>query len=76
VTPGTVGCQTSLSMGFPRQEYGSGLSFPSPGDLSNPDMEPVSPARQADSLLLSYLGSSLSKMDNSKINKFTQALYR
>ena len=34
----------SLSMGFPRQEYWSGLSFPSPGDLSDPEIEPVSPA--------------------------------
>ena len=33
------------------QEYGSGLPFPSPGDLPNPGMEPVSPALQADSLL-------------------------
>ena len=33
-----------LSMGFPRQEYWSGLSFPPPGDLSDPGIEPVSPA--------------------------------
>ena len=37
-----------LSMGFSRQEYGSGLPFPSPGDLPNPGMKP---ALQADSLL-------------------------
>jgi len=35
-TPWTVACQVPLSMGFPRQEYWSGLSFPSPGDL--PDL--------------------------------------
>ena len=35
-TPWTVSCQSSLSMGFPRQEYWSGLSFPSPGDLADP----------------------------------------
>ena len=33
-------------MGFPRQEYWSGLQFPPPGDLSNPGIEPVSPALQ------------------------------
>ena len=38
-------------MGFSRQDYYSGLPFPSPGDLPNPGMEPVSPALQADSLL-------------------------
>jgi len=40
----TVACQALLSMGLPRQEYLSRLPFPSPGDLSNPGMEPVSPA--------------------------------
>ena len=48
--PWTVARQAPLSMGFPRQEYWSGLSFPSPGDLSNPGIEPRSPALQADSL--------------------------
>ena len=37
-------------MGFPRQEYQNGQPFPSPGDLPNPDIEPGSPALQADSL--------------------------
>ena len=36
-----------LSMGFSRQEYWSGLPFPSPGDLSNPEIEPRSPVLQA-----------------------------
>ena len=44
VTPWTVSCQAPLSMGFSRQEYWSGLLFPSPGDLSDPGMEPVSSA--------------------------------
>ena len=44
VTPWTVAPQAPLSMGFPRQEYWSGLPFPSPGDLPNPGTEPVSPA--------------------------------
>ena len=49
-TPWTVACQAPLSMGFSRQEYWSGLPFPSPGDLPNPGIEPGSPALQADSL--------------------------
>ena len=40
----TVDCQDPLSMVFPRQEYQSGLPFPSPGNLPNPGIKPVSPA--------------------------------
>ena len=50
VTPWTVAHQAPLSMGFSRQEYWSGLPFPSPGDLPNPGIKPGSPALQADSL--------------------------
>ena len=50
VTPWTVARQASLSMGFSRQEYWSGLPFPSLGDLPNPGIEPESPALQADFL--------------------------
>ena len=57
VTPWTVALQAPLSMGFPRQEYWSGLSFPSPGDLPYPGIEPVSPEWQVDSLPLSHLRS-------------------
>ena len=46
--------QTPLSMGFPRQEYWSGLPFPFPEDLPDPGIEPSSPALQVDSLLLSH----------------------
>ena len=46
----TVACQAPLSMGFSRQEYWSGLPFPSPEDLPDPGIEPWSPALQADSL--------------------------
>ena len=49
-TPWTVAHKGPLSMGFSRQEYWSGLSFPSPGDLPDPGIEPMSPALQADSL--------------------------
>ena len=51
VTPWTVAYQAPQSMGFSRQEYWSGLPFPSPGDLPNPGIEPRSPALQADALL-------------------------
>ena len=47
----TVAHRTPLSMGFSRQEYWSGLPFPSPEDLPNPETEPGSPVLQADSLL-------------------------
>ena len=42
LTPWTVACQAPLSMEFSRQECWSGLPFPSPGDLANPGIEPVS----------------------------------
>jgi len=48
VTPWTVAYQAPPSMGFSRQEYWSGLPFPSPGDLPDPGIEPTSPASQAD----------------------------
>ena len=44
VTPWTVACQVPLCMGFPKQEYWSGLPFLSPGDLPNPGIEPTSPS--------------------------------
>ena len=50
MTPWITACQALLSMGFPRQEYWSGLAFPSPGDLPDPWIEPRSSASQADSL--------------------------
>ena len=75
-TPWTVARQAPLSMGFSRQEYWSGLPFPSPGDLPNPGIEPGSPALWADSLPTElwgkppshviypqpYLSSAMSKM--------------
>ena len=50
VTPWTVAHQAPPSMGFSRQEYWSGLPFPSLGDLPNPGIKPRSPALQADAL--------------------------
>ena len=52
----TVACQASLFMGFSREENWSGLPFLLPEDLPDPGIKPVSPALQADSLLLSHWG--------------------
>ena len=49
-TPWIVAHQAPPSMGFSRQEYWSGLPFPSPEDLPNPGIEPGSPALQAETL--------------------------
>ena len=54
-TPWTVAHQASLSMGFSRQKYWSGLPRPPPGGLPNPGIEPGSPALQADSFLTELL---------------------
>ena len=56
-TPQTAAHQVPLSMEFSKQEYWSGLPFPSSGDLPNPGMEPRSPTLQADSLLSGPLSS-------------------
>ena len=50
VTPWTVAYQAPPSMEISRQEYWSGLPFPSPGDLPDPGIEPRSPTLQADAL--------------------------
>ena len=50
VTPWTIAHRAPLSMEFSRQEYWSGLPFPSPVDLPDPGIKPGSPALQADSL--------------------------
>ena len=49
-TPWTIACQAPVSKGFTRQEYWSGLPFPSPGDLPRLGIEPRSPTLQADAL--------------------------
>ena len=61
-TPQIVAHQVSLSVEFPRQEYWSGLPFPSPDDLPNPGIEPWSPALQADSLSFMLQGSPLNSI--------------
>ena len=61
MTQWTVAYQTPLSMGFPRQEYWSGLPFLSPGDLTNPGSEPRSPTLQEDSLSFEPPGKPIMK---------------
>ena len=62
MTPWTGALQAPLSMRFFRQEYWSGLPFPSPGDLSNPGIEPRSPVLQAYSLWTEPPGKTDSKV--------------
>ena len=64
----TVTCQAPLSMGFPRQDYWSGLPFSSPGDLPNPGTELQSPTLEADSLPTELPGNSLQRGRQSLYN--------
>ena len=54
MSPRNVDCQAPLSMGFPRQEYWSGLPVPPPGDLPDTGIKPTSPALQVGFLPLSH----------------------
>ena len=61
-TPETVAYQAPLSMGFSRQQYWSVMLFPTPGDLPDPEIKPVSsasPALQADALPSELPGKKL-----------------
>ena len=82
-TPWTVAQQAPLFMGFSRQEYWSGLPFPSPGDLPDPGIKPRSPALQADALtselprkprILSLGFSMYSIMSSANSESFTSFL--
>ena len=53
-----MACQAPLSMGFPRQEYWSVLPFPSPGDIHDPGIKPVSPALTGGFFITEPLGKS------------------
>ena len=61
-TPWTVAYQAPPSRGFSRQEYWSGLPFPSPGDLPDPGIEPRSPALEADALTSEPPGKPIHKV--------------
>ena len=63
-TPWTIAYQAPQSMEFSRQEYWSGLPFPSPGDLPDPGIEPGSPTLWADALLSEPPGKPLSSSRN------------
>ena len=64
-TPWTIAYQAPLSVGFSRQEYWSGLPFPSPGARPNPGIEPGSPALQTDAFTI------LTTMENMHIKYST-----
>ena len=68
MTTWTVAQQAPVSMGFPRQEYWSGLPFPSPGDLPDPGIEPVSPVLQANFLPTEPSGKSPLLIWSSSVN--------
>ena len=70
-TPWTVAHQSPLSIGFSRQEYWSGLPFPSPGDLPDPGIEPGSPALQAESLPTELLSQC---PPHKKVKKFKDSV--
>ena len=72
-TPWTVTHQTPLSMEFSRQEYWSGLPFPSPGALPNPGIRLASPALQADSLPIQPPGNLPSLPSHKKL-RLTESL--
>ena len=67
VTPWTVAHQAPPFLGFSRQEYWSGLPFPSPGDLPNPGIKLRSPALQADALTSEPPGKPLLRRSRSDI---------
>ena len=68
VTPWTVADQAPLSMGFSRQEYWSGLPFPSSGDLPDLRIKPASPALAGRFLTTETPGKALGPPTDSQIN--------
>ena len=81
--PCTVAHQAPLSMGFSRQEYWSGLSFPSPGNLPDPGIKPRSPALQTGTLTSEPPGKPqnntneyFNKSTNSEILKNKSIMFR
>ena len=66
-TPWTIAHQAPPSMGFSRQEYWSGLPFPSPGDLPDPGIEPKSPTLQADTLTSAPPGKPLLSLKSGQL---------
>ena len=75
MTPWAVAHQAPLSIGFPRQEYWSGLPFPFPGNLLNPGIESRSPALQVDSLLTEPPGKPSIYASQSTLDFFSHNTY-
>ena len=75
VTPWTVAYQAPPSMGFSRQEYWSGLPFPSPGGLPDPGIEPKSSTLEADALTSEPPGKSIFFYNLAKYEHFSMFLY-
>ena len=75
-TPWTVAFQAPLSMGLSRQEYWCGLPFPSPGDLPDPGIDPVSWQDQPGSLPMSHQGSQKVFILNTKYKSSRQLLIK
>ena len=72
--PWTAAHQAPPPMGFSRQEYWSGLSFPSPGDLPNPGIKPRSPALQADALTSEPPGKPNIYNDSIQMNSHSEVM--
>ena len=72
LTPWTVAYQAPQSMGISRQEYWSGLPFPSPGELPDPGIKLVSPALEADTLPSEPPGK-LNRVINSVTNRMERS---
>ena len=69
-TPWTVAHQAPLCMGFPRQEYWSGLPFPPPGHLPDPGIEPMSPASAGGFFTAEPLGWGVARQGGSQRRGF------
>ena len=70
-----VAHQAPLSMGFLRQEYWSGLPFPTPEDLPNPEIKPCSHALHVDSLLFEPPGKSCSSSVTNYLHELTEHFF-
>ena len=78
MTPWTVAHQAPLSMEFSRQEYWSGLPFPTPEDLSNPGIEPLSSASPAltGRFFITETPGKPSRIDKHNLNKVNQMIFQ
>ena len=72
MTPWPVAHQAPPSIGFSRQEYWSGLPFPSPGNFPNPGIEPGSPALQANALTSEPPGKLVNKLHHAPASRHTK----